>query len=72
MMSEQTAQNEAKLTFEQALKKLETCSEKIGDPDISLEDAILAYEEGSTYYERCNEILLAANQRIEEIGANND
>jgi exodeoxyribonuclease VII small subunit len=67
-----TTETEQKLTFEQALAKLESCAEKIGDADIPLEDAIRAYEEGADYYKRCEEILNAANQRIEEIGESHD
>ena len=35
-----------KKNFEQTLKKLETVSEKLKSEDISLEDAIKAYEDG--------------------------
>ncbi|MDR0817601.1 MAG: exodeoxyribonuclease VII small subunit [Clostridiales Family XIII bacterium] len=63
---------EEKLTFEQALEKLESCADKIGNADIPLEEAIRAYEEGTVYYKRCEEILDSANQRIEEIGEDHD
>jgi exodeoxyribonuclease VII small subunit len=56
------------LSFEEALKKLESCADKISSSEATLEDAIKAYEEGASYYVRCDLILKNAKQRIEKIG----
>lgn len=56
-----------KKNFEDTLKKLETASDKLKSEDISLEDAIKAYEEGIRYYKECSDILEKANQKIETL-----
>lgn len=56
---------EKKLTFEEALQKLESASENLKKDNISLEDALKNYEEGIAYYKECSEILNAAKQKIE-------
>ncbi|MDR0519325.1 MAG: exodeoxyribonuclease VII small subunit [Clostridiales Family XIII bacterium] len=57
------------LSFEEALEKLETCAERISSTDITLDEAIKAYEEGAAHYEKCDLILKSAKQRIVTIGA---
>jgi exodeoxyribonuclease VII small subunit len=59
---------EKELSFEDALGKLEACAERISAPDVTLEEAIKAYEEGASYYEKCDLLLKSARQRIEDIG----
>ena len=59
-----------KLTFEEALEKLEECSNKLGKDGETLEDAMKSYEDGINYYKVCKEILESAEQRIEEIEKN--
>lgn len=54
-----------KLTFEEALQKLEKASENLKKDNISLEEAINNYEEGIAYYKECSEILNNAKQKIE-------
>jgi len=61
-----------KPTFEEAIKKLEDCAEKMDDPTLSLEDAIKSFEEGARHYKLCEEILDSAKQRIEVIGADQE
>lgn len=56
--------NDEKLTFEQALEKLESCSNKLGKEGGTLEEAMNAYEDGLKYYKICKEILDGAEQRI--------
>jgi exodeoxyribonuclease VII small subunit len=60
------------LTFEEALEGLESCADRISSRDVTLEDAIAAYEEGAAYYEQCDQILKRANQRIRRIGPDAD
>ena len=52
------------MTFEEAMKVLEACAEKISSPDISLEDAMAQYEQGIAAYKTCFEILDKAEQKI--------
>ena len=52
-------------TFENAFSKLKEVSEKIRDEETSLEDSIRYYEEGMEYYNKCNDILKQAEQKIE-------
>ncbi len=53
------------MTFEESAKKLEKMSEKIKQEDITLEEAIKCYEEGIDCYNKCNQILKDAKQKIE-------
>ncbi len=57
----------SKLSFEEALKKLEETSANLEKEDITLEEAIKSYEQGITYYNQCDEILRNAKQKIETI-----
>ncbi|MDR0884984.1 MAG: exodeoxyribonuclease VII small subunit [Clostridiales Family XIII bacterium] len=57
----------AKLTFEEAYKKLSESYAAIEAQDASLEDAIKAYEATVKYYDECKLILNDAKGRIEEI-----
>jgi exodeoxyribonuclease VII small subunit len=61
-----------KLTFEEALAKLESCADRISSRDITLEQAIEAYEEGASYYEQCDLIVKNAQQRIRQVGKDAD
>ncbi|MDR3225713.1 MAG: exodeoxyribonuclease VII small subunit [Clostridiales Family XIII bacterium] len=60
--------SDKELSFEEALGQLESCAERISSPDVTLEDAIKAYEAGASYYAQCDQILENAKQRIAEIG----
>ena len=59
--------DEKKMTFEDALKKLEEASEKLRSQETSLEDAIKYCEDGIKYYKECNDILDGAAQKIETL-----
>ncbi|MDR2162344.1 MAG: exodeoxyribonuclease VII small subunit [Clostridiales Family XIII bacterium] len=59
---------EDELSFEEALAKLESCADRIASKDVTLEEAIKAYEEGASYYEQCDLILRNARQRVRKIG----
>lgn len=56
---------EKKVSFEEALSKLEDCAEKLNKPDVSLEEAIKSFEDGLKHYEKASEILNDAKQKIE-------
>jgi exodeoxyribonuclease VII small subunit len=54
-----------KLTFEQALEKLEKIVEQIESGKIGLEESIARYEEGTKLVKQCREILDAAEKKIQ-------
>lgn len=56
---------EKELTFEQAMAKLETTAQTIKREDITLEEAMKAYEEGVKLYNVCSEILNEAKGKIQ-------
>ena len=56
-----------KLTFEEALAKLEAIAEQIEDGRIGLEESITRYEEGMTLVKQCRGILAKAEQRIAQL-----
>mgnify|MGYP001160094260 CR=1 FL=1 len=55
------------LSFEEALKKLEEIVVNLEKGDISLDDAIKAYEKGSFLKEQCEKRLNEAKLKVEEI-----
>lgn len=54
-----------KLTFEQALEKLEAIVAQIESGDVSLEESIEKYAEGIELVKRCRGILDAAERKIQ-------
>ena len=54
-----------KMTFEEALEKLELSAEKLRSDNVSLDDALKSFEQGIEYYNYCNQILDEAKQKIE-------
>lgn len=56
---------EKKITFEDALDKLEKASNSLNSDDTTLEEALKNYEEGIKYYNECSKILNDAKQTIE-------
>ena len=56
-----------KLSFEQALKELETLTARIEQGQIGLEESITKYEEGMSLVKQCRDMLTKAEQRIERI-----
>ncbi len=56
------------ITFEDALKKLEISAETLRKPNVSLEEAMEAFEMGMTHYETCHKILDEAKQKIQVYG----
>ena len=51
-------------TFEQAISKLESVSKQLEDPSTSLDNAILAFEEGISLIRFCKDTLSKAEARI--------
>ena len=55
------------LSFEEALKELEEIVVNLEKGDISLDDAIKAYEKGSILKEQCEKRLNEAKMKVEKI-----
>lgn len=53
-----------KLTYEQAVNRLETIVEELEDGSLPIEDSLKLYEEGAKLSEFCHKILKEARQKI--------
>lgn len=60
---------EESLSFEEALRKLESIVGKLEESEVSLEESIELYEEGMKLAGYCSKVLEEAEQRIEKINA---
>ena len=58
-----------KLTFEEAMKQLEILVDSLDKGDISLDEAIAAYDRGSKLKDYCQKKLLDAKMKVETIQA---
>lgn len=58
---------ENKISFEEALQRLQNNVDQINLANGSLEDAIKAYNEGLKYYDICNSILDENEQKIVKV-----
>lgn len=56
-----------KLSFEEALKQLESIAERIERGEIGLEESITEYEKGMDLVNHCREILAKAEQKIQQV-----
>jgi exodeoxyribonuclease VII small subunit len=61
-----------KLTFEEALKQLETIAEQIERGTIGLEESIDKYEEGMALVKQCRDILSKAELKIQQLQQRSD
>ena len=61
-----------KLTFEEALKQLETIAEQIERGTIGLEESIDKYEEGMALVKQCRDILSKAELKIQQLQQRTD
>ncbi len=53
------------MKFEEALKELSECAEKLKSGKLSLDESIDVYNKSIMYYNRCKEILDGVQQKIE-------
>ena len=60
------------LSFEEALKELEEIVNSLERGDVSLEDAIEAYERGSILKNQCEKRLKEAKMKVEKIQSSNN
>lgn len=56
-----------RITFEEALKKLESIVNKLEENSVTLEESVNLYEEGMKLSKYCSEILDKAEIRIEKV-----
>ena len=66
-MTEKTAADIATMSFEDALKELETIVDKLERGDVPLDSSIAIYERGEALKQHCDRLLAAAENRIEKI-----
>lgn len=59
-----------RLSFEDALSKLEMIISKLEDPAVSLEESISLYEEGMKLAKLCSETLEEAELKIRKVNPN--
>ena len=60
------------LSFEQALKELESIVDRLEKGDVELEASILIYERGEALKSHCDALLRKAEARVEKISLNQD
>lgn len=60
------------LKFEQALERLEKISQTIEDGQLPLEDSLKAFEEGMELVQFCEDLLTAAEGKVEILMKNTD
>ena len=58
------------MSFEQALKELETIVDRLEKGDVELEASILIYERGEALKTHCDALLRKAEARVEKISLN--
>jgi exodeoxyribonuclease VII small subunit len=72
-MSDNTALADPKtLSFEAALKELESIVDQLERGDVELEKSIEIYERGEALRNRCDELLKSAEMKIEKIKTGRD
>ncbi len=67
MTSKKTAKQAAKISFEEAIKRLEAIVDALEGGDVPLDKALNLYEEGIQLSRTCSENLKAAELRIKTL-----
>ena len=57
----------AKLTFEKAIEELESIVTRLESGKVPLEESVTMYERGEALKKRCEDLLRAAEARVEKI-----
>jgi exodeoxyribonuclease VII small subunit len=60
------------MSFERALKELETIVGRLERGDVELEESIVIYERGEALKEHCNRLLKQAEAKVEKLTFNAD
>ncbi len=73
-MSKQNSANASdddikEMSFEAALKELESLSEKMSQGGLSLQESVEAYSRGAKLKQHCSQLLKAAEEKIRAIDA---
>lgn len=73
-MSKQNSENASDddikgMSFEAALKELESLSEKMSQGGLSLQESVEAYSRGAKLKQHCSQLLKAAEEKIRVIDA---
>lgn len=55
------------ITFEEAMKKLESIVETLGEGNLSLDESLKMFEEGMELYKFCNKKLDEAEYKVEKL-----
>ena len=61
-----------KMTFEEAMKELERLVDALDKGDVSLDEAIAAYDRGSQLKDHCQKKLNEAKMKVETIQSSGD
>ena len=66
-MAENNQLDVNKLSFERAIEELESIVKRLEDGKVPLEESVTIYERGEALKRRCEELLRAAEARVEKI-----
>ncbi|MEO1701187.1 MAG: exodeoxyribonuclease VII small subunit [Pseudomonadota bacterium] len=72
MTQEDQSKDPSTLKFEDALTELEAIVDKLERGDVGLDESIKVYERGEALRARCDELLKAAEAKIEKIKLSRD
>ena len=66
-MAEANNSDVTKMPFERAIEELETIVKRLEEGKVPLEESVAIYERGEVLKRRCEELLRAAEARVEKI-----
>ncbi len=66
-MAEISTSDVKKLPFERAIEELESIIKRLEEGKVPLEESVAIYERGEALKRRCEELLKAAEARVEKI-----
>jgi exodeoxyribonuclease VII small subunit len=66
-MADEPYSDVTRLPFERAIEELETIVKRLEDGKVPLEESVTIYERGEALKRRCEELLRAAEARVEKI-----
>ncbi|MTI42703.1 exodeoxyribonuclease VII small subunit [Roseibium hamelinense] len=72
MTNTEVPQDIASLTFEDALKQLETIVRELEQGNVPLERSIEIYERGAALRQHCDKLLKSAESKVEKIQLGHD
>lgn len=72
MSEPKNSREEEKISFEEALEKLEGIVESMENGDLALEDLVTQFEEGNALLKSCNKRLKDAELKIEKLKENTE